>query len=77
MIDEFLKNEIPLVVARPGISSAPASEENLQNLRDSPIAMELEWAPQETILSHPATGWFLSHGGWNGTQEALQYRVPQ
>ncbi|THU79706.1 hypothetical protein K435DRAFT_875155 [Dendrothele bispora CBS 962.96] len=26
---------------------------------------------------HPATGWFISHGGWNSTQEAFVYRVPQ
>jgi UDP:flavonoid glycosyltransferase YjiC (YdhE family) len=77
MIDELLKNEIPLIVAHPGFFGVPASEEDLQRLRDSPIAMEMEWAPQEMILSHPATGWFLSHGGWNGTQEALEYRVPQ
>ncbi|KAF5368910.1 hypothetical protein D9758_003087 [Tetrapyrgos nigripes] len=77
MIEEFLKNDMPLILAHPAAFGAAPSEERLQMLRDSPIAMELVWAPQETILAHPATGWFISHGGWNGTQEALEYRVPQ
>ncbi|THV01909.1 UDP-Glycosyltransferase/glycogen phosphorylase [Dendrothele bispora CBS 962.96] len=76
MAEEFLQNNTPIILAHPGLQNE-ADEEKLSLLRDSPIAMELKWAPQETILSHPATGWFVAHGGWNGTQEALRYRVPQ
>jgi len=34
------------------------------------------WCPQQTILSHSATGWFLSHCGQNSTVEAVVLGVP-
>ena len=34
------------------------------------------WTPQQLILDHPATGWFVTHGGQNGLTEAIVSGVP-
>ncbi|GJJ16122.1 hypothetical protein Clacol_010402 [Clathrus columnatus] len=34
------------------------------------------WAPQQAVLAHEAVGWFLTHCGNNGVQEAISQAVP-
>jgi len=38
--------------------------------------MLTKWSPQQFILNHPATGWFVSHSGFNGVTESLGSGVP-
>lgn len=35
-----------------------------------------DWAPQLEILSHPSTGGFMSHCGWNSCMESMTMGVP-
>lgn len=46
------------------------------SLFDHPQFRILEWAPQVTILNHPSTVMFLSHGGLESTFEAIVSKTP-
>jgi len=35
-----------------------------------------KWSPQQFILNHPATGWFITHGGFNSVTESLASGIP-
>ncbi|KAJ8095020.1 hypothetical protein PM082_010238 [Marasmius tenuissimus] len=79
IIDELIKSNTPFLLANPKSplpSVAPIPEGILAEIKECGFGYATAWAPQEDVLRHPATGWFLSHGGWNGLQEALVYRVP-
>ncbi|GAB4848198.1 hypothetical protein Ancab_002865 [Ancistrocladus abbreviatus] len=71
---------------RPGSGDekvGPHDYENLQDVlpmgfldRTAKIGEVIGWAPQVTILSHPAIGCFVSHCGWSSILESLWFGVP-
>ncbi|KAF5368681.1 hypothetical protein D9757_010222 [Collybiopsis confluens] len=75
-IDGLLEKRQPFLFAHPS-PFGKLSDETQKKISNSGIAMELVWSPQELILAHPVTGWFITHGGWNSAQESFKYHVPQ
>ncbi|KAF0906631.1 hypothetical protein E2562_012213 [Oryza meyeriana var. granulata] len=67
-----------LWVLRPdmvGASQSVALHEAVTAAGDS-RARVVEWAPQQDVLRHRAVGCFLTHAGWNSTQEAAVEGMP-
>ncbi|KAF8908227.1 hypothetical protein CPB84DRAFT_213525 [Gymnopilus junonius] len=75
VIEAFIDKDIPFIFcfASP---YAKLSDGLVEKVELSGLGMLIKWAPQQFILSHPATGWFLSHGGHNGVMESLACGVP-
>ncbi|KZO99012.1 glycosyltransferase family 1 protein [Calocera viscosa TUFC12733] len=47
-----------------------------KRIENSGRGLIVPWAPQQTVLLHPATGWIVSHCGAGGTFESLAQGIP-
>lgn len=47
-----------------------------QMIKKYGLGLVTRWSPQQTILAHPVTGWFLTHAGQNSSIEAISAGVP-
>lgn len=66
---------VPFIFGLAGCPSNLAAE--LHELLDgNDLALLSPFTPQMTILRHPATGWFLTHGGSNSMSEAMLTGMP-
>jgi len=74
-VEILLEHKIPFIFA---IASryADLPVELIEKVSSSGFAMVSKWCPQQTILSHPVTGWFLSHCGHNSILESLSQGIP-
>ncbi|EJU04040.1 UDP-Glycosyltransferase/glycogen phosphorylase [Dacryopinax primogenitus] len=50
--------------------------ELLKKIEDSGKGLIVDWAPQQSVLAHPAIGWMISHCGGGGVYESLSRGVP-
>jgi UDP:flavonoid glycosyltransferase YjiC (YdhE family) len=72
--EELTAAGIPFVFAH-AAPTAVVPAERKASLEATGTALVVPWAPQESVLSHPATRAFVTHGGWNSVQETLRHRV--
>ncbi|KAL1741814.1 hypothetical protein HDZ31DRAFT_44610 [Schizophyllum fasciatum] len=66
---------IPVIIAYHKMSE-PLPAELRAKFDAGGVTLISTWTPQQYILAHPATGWFLTHNGFGGTNEALAAGVP-
>ncbi|KIM47390.1 glycosyltransferase family 1 protein [Hebeloma cylindrosporum] len=75
VLQALIEKEVPFILCH----ASPffkLPEEMANNVKSSGLGFLTTWAPQQDIFSHPATGWFLTHGGNGGVTEALGCGIP-
>ncbi|GKC98594.1 UDP-glycosyltransferase 76G1-like protein isoform X2 [Tanacetum coccineum] len=68
-----------LWVVRPGLVTGSEWVESLPEKfleRVGDRGRVVKWCPQQEVLTHPATGCFWTHNGWNSTLESICEGVP-
>ncbi|GJE92127.1 glycosyltransferase family 1 protein [Phanerochaete sordida] len=74
-LDVLIEQNIPFIMAHASPFCA-LPDEIAAKVKASGIGLITPWAPQQAILEHPATGWFVTHGGFNSVTEAVHAGVP-
>ncbi|KAJ7283947.1 UDP-Glycosyltransferase/glycogen phosphorylase [Mycena rebaudengoi] len=75
VVEALLQKQMPFILCHAS-PFAKISQELSDKVKNSGTGMLTTWSPQQFILNHPATGWFLTHGGHGGIIEALSSGVP-
>jgi len=75
LIETLIEKKAPFILtcASP---RAQLSEYQTEKIKSSGLGILTKWSPQQFILNHPATGWFVTHGGFNSVTESLGSGIP-
>ncbi|EIN06277.1 UDP-Glycosyltransferase/glycogen phosphorylase [Punctularia strigosozonata HHB-11173 SS5] len=74
-VEAVMELKVPFIMSH-GSPRATIPPELVKKAQDSGVGIFVQWAPQQSILAHEATGWFMSHCGQNSVLESLSYGVP-
>ncbi|KAJ7887433.1 hypothetical protein B0H13DRAFT_892025 [Mycena leptocephala] len=75
LVEALLEKEMPFILCHAS-PFAIVPDALSDKIKSSGIGMVTRWAPQQFIITHPATGWFLTHCGHGGVTESLASGVP-
>ncbi|KAG6821111.1 hypothetical protein H0H93_006450 [Arthromyces matolae] len=75
VVESLIEYKFPFILAHAS-PFAQVSVELSRKIQASGIGLLTPWSPQQFILNHPSTGWFLTHGGHGGITESLACGVP-
>ncbi|KAH9925921.1 UDP-Glycosyltransferase/glycogen phosphorylase [Epithele typhae] len=74
-LDVVMELDIPFLMSRAS-PRCVVPEEVKEKVKAYGKGLISAWIPQQMVLDHPATGWYVSHGGHNGLTEAIVSAVP-
>ncbi|KAI0634587.1 UDP-Glycosyltransferase/glycogen phosphorylase [Trametes polyzona] len=75
VLEVLIEKDIPFILAHSS-PLAVLNNDTMTMLGESENAIVTDWAPQQTVLGHPATGWCLTHGGHNTVLECILAGIP-
>ncbi|CAL1707825.1 unnamed protein product [Somion occarium] len=74
-LDVVMEKKIPFILSHAS-PFAVVPDEVTAKVKAYGLGILSKWTPQQTILAHPAIGWFVTHCGINSTLEAIALDVP-
>ncbi|KAH8103099.1 UDP-Glycosyltransferase/glycogen phosphorylase [Cristinia sonorae] len=74
-IEVLIEKRIPFVFSHAS-PMAKLTDSIKDKVEQSGLGILTRWSPQQTLLSHPALGWFVTHSGQNSALEAISAGVP-
>jgi len=74
-LDVVMEKKIPFIFSFAS-PFAVVPDDVATKVKEYGLGIFSKWSPQQTIFSHPVTGWFVSHCGQNSTLEAVVSGVP-
>nr|VWP02307.1 Trihydroxynaphthalene reductase (EC (T3HN reductase) [Ganoderma boninense] len=77
VLDVIMELKIPFILSHASPFAAKIPDEIQEKVKAYGKGFLSPWTPQQLILDHPVTGWFIAHGGHNGVTEAISAGVPQ
>ncbi|KAI1796353.1 UDP-Glycosyltransferase/glycogen phosphorylase [Ganoderma leucocontextum] len=77
VLEVIMELNIPFILSHASPFAAKIPDEITEKVKAYGKGVLSPWTPQQLILDHPATGWFIAHGGHNGVTEAISAGVPQ